>query len=139
MRGFLIPYIVSTIDQPLAFITAVLVILGVFIISSASVVISEKNFGITYAYTIRQLAYVAIGLASAFLFLNTPVRFWKRIALPMLLFSLFLLALVFMPGVGFESGGANRWCRGGVAICAPARLTSDAVGNSPVLHPLNVR
>ena len=122
MRGFLIPYIVSTIDQPLAFITGVLVILGVFIISSASVVISEKNFGITYAYTIRQLAYVAIGLASAFLFLNTPVRFWKRIALPMLLFSLFLLALVFMPGVGFESGGANRWIRLPFMTFQPAEI-----------------
>src|SRR3989338_1353293 len=99
----------SKVDQPLLFITAILILTGIFILSSASLAISQKNFGITYAYTMRHLIYVFIGIAAAFAAQAIPFGFWKKIALPLLIFSLILLSLVFLPKIGFEHGGAKRW------------------------------
>ena len=112
----------SKIDQPLLFITAVLILTGIFILSSASVVISQKNYGITYAYTLRHLIYVFAGIAAAFTAQAIPFGFWKKIALPLLIFSMFLLAMVFLPKIGFEHGGAKRWLNLSFFTIQPAEI-----------------
>ena len=112
----------SKVDQPFLFITAVLVLTGIFILSSASVVISQKNYGITYAYTVRHLIYVLAGIIAAFTAQAVPFGFWKKIAFPLLFFSVFLLVLVFLPKIGFEHGGAKRWINLSFLTIQPAEI-----------------
>ncbi|MBI2637384.1 MAG: FtsW/RodA/SpoVE family cell cycle protein, partial [Candidatus Sungbacteria bacterium] len=84
----------SKIDQPLLFIIMALLLLGLFTLASASVVISEKNFGTPYGYALRQILYaVGFGTLALFIFQAIPYHFWKRVALSLLFVSLFLLVL----------------------------------------------
>ncbi|NOY35603.1 MAG: cell division protein FtsW, partial [bacterium] len=54
---------------------------------------------------------VGIGLGLIFLFLAYKIHYtkWKKFAVPIFIFSFLLTALVFVPMVGFEHGGAKRW------------------------------
>jgi len=94
------------------FISAIfaLIIFGLVALASASVVISQENFGESYYYLKHQLIYgLAIGLVGFLVCQKIDYRFWKKIALPLLILSLILLAAVFLPGMGHESNEAKRW------------------------------
>ncbi|MDO8600875.1 MAG: putative lipid II flippase FtsW [bacterium] len=100
----------KTIDRPFLIITGLLVIGGIFILSSASIVVSQRNLDSLYGYTLRHVFYAVIVGGTAFwIAQRIPYRTWKKIS-PLLLVSAFiLLGLVFFPGLGFSSGGATRW------------------------------
>jgi len=38
-------------------------------------------------------------------------KYWKKFAFPLIILSLILLSLVFIPQFGYEDGGANRWIK----------------------------
>lgn len=98
------------IDRPLFIIALVLLFAGLLIVSSASVVISQKNFGNIYYYTLHQAIYGGIGgLIALGIMQAVPYRKWKKASLVLLLLSLGLAALVLLPGLGYEAGGAKRW------------------------------
>ncbi len=98
------------IDYPLLTITLVLVLAGLLIVSSASVALSQKNFGNIYAYLLHQALYGGlVGLGALTVTQAIPYSFWRKVALPLLILSLGLVAAVFIPELGVESGGARRW------------------------------
>lgn len=47
---------------------------------------------------------------------------WKKIAVPLLIFSFFLLLLVFVPHIGVSAGGARRWIRLWPTMFQPSEL-----------------
>ena len=97
-------------DQSLFITTVLLACIGIFVLSSASVALSQKNFGNTYGYTLRQILYsLGIGFPALLLFQKIHFRFWRKISLALLIVSFFLLALVFLPKIGIAHGGAKRW------------------------------
>lgn len=110
------------IDRPLFAITLLLLIAGLLVISSASVVISKKNFGTPYAYLLHQAMAAGAGLAGLAVTQAISYRFWKKLALPLLLASLLLSAAVFLPGVGFSFGGAVRWIHAGPVSLQPSEV-----------------
>jgi cell division protein FtsW len=116
-----------TADKPLLFIALFLFIAGLFILTSASMVTARQNFGNFAYYALRQLLYggaagiVALGVAS-----KIPYRFWKTMALPLMLFSLFLLALLFIPDLSYAYGGARRWLRFGSFSFQPSEVAKFA-------------
>ncbi len=112
-----------TVDYPFLFITLALLIIGLLVVSSSSVVISQKNFGTFYYYTIHQAAYGGLlGIIALYIFAKIPYRFWKRAALPALLFTLLLLSAVFITTFGREFGGAKRWLTLGPISFQPSEL-----------------
>lgn len=87
-----------------------LVIFGLFILSSASVVISQNSYGHGYYFLKHQLLYgVLIGLVGFFICQKIDYRRWQKFSLILLILSLFLLALVLVPNLGYGHGGAKRW------------------------------
>ena len=110
------------IDRSLLYLTLTLFIGGILILTSASLALSYKNFGTIWGYALRQLVYGGVGLAIMAVMSRVHYRTWRRWSLSLLLCSFALLALVFVPQLGFSSGGATRWLRVGPVSFQPAEL-----------------
>lgn len=96
-------------DRWLTGLTLTLLLFGLLMVASASMVISDKQFGSPLHYLVRQGVYVLSGLALGFAATRIPIAFWQRISVPLLFISLFLLALVLIPGIGRMVNGSRRW------------------------------
>lgn len=111
------------IDRSLLWTTLALFIGGLLILTSASMVLSYKTFGSIGGYALRQLAFGGgVGLAAMLVASRLPYRIWRRIALPLLLVSFALMAMLFIPQLGFAAGGATRWLRLGPITFQPAEV-----------------
>jgi cell division protein FtsW len=110
-------------DYILLIFSALLVTLGILILSSVSAALSQENFGYPYYYLVHQLLYGLIpGLILAFIFFKIPLEFLKKISLPLFLLNLIILSLVFIPQFTLKSGGARRWLNLGPISLQPAEF-----------------
>jgi len=86
-----------------------LALTGVVMVASASITMADQTLGEPFHYLVRQVAYLAAGLAVAAGFVVVPLRAWEAVG-PYLLGTAFLLLVaVLIPGVGREVNGAVRW------------------------------
>ncbi len=111
------------IDYSLLLVVMALLVFGLTVLYSASTVNSFNNFGNTTYYILHQLIYGAgLGLIALYICSKIDYHIWQKY-LPLLIFgSLFLLALVKVPGLSFSSGGATRWVHLGPIVFQPAEL-----------------
>ena len=103
-----------------------LLIIGLMMVASSSVMISTKHFHQPFHFLIRQVAYLSFGLVIAITFLRVDSSFWEKISGPLLLVCLLLLILVLIPGVGRLVNGSRRWLALGpigVQVSELAKLT----------------
>lgn len=110
-------------DVLLTVIIALLLIFGLIMISSASVVLSQKEIGNPNGYFFKQLYSVFFGIILFFIGLKINYRYWRKLAPLMLLLSIIALIAVFLPGVGVERNGAHRWVNLGFMQFQPSELT----------------
>lgn len=97
-------------ERRLLFITLILLVFGLIVLSSAGIVEGQKKFGSSYYYLTKQILYgVLPGLLIFFLFSKIDYRFWKKVSLVVLFGSLVLMIFVFVPDIGIGLKGANRW------------------------------
>ena len=97
-------------DIVLLAISCALVFFGILILASVSSSFSVQKFGTTFYFFSHQLLYgllpgILLGTVAFFL----PLQALKKWSFPLLLFSVVLLAFVFIPGIGGEIKGAYRW------------------------------
>lgn len=98
------------IDRSLMYLILTLFVGGLLILTSASMVLSYKKFGSIAGLALRQLAYGGgLGIAAMYIASRVQYRMWRKLALPLLLASFILLALLFVPQLGFSAKGATRW------------------------------
>ena len=96
-------------DYLFAMVVFALIFFGIIMISSSSVVVSLEHTGKSYSYVIKQIISLALGLVGMLVMYNIDYRFWKKNSLWMLIVTLLLLIMVFVPGIGKSAGGAHRW------------------------------
>lgn len=101
----------SKIDLILLSIFFVLSFSGLLILASASVHFSDSIYGNPSAIFNRQLFYFFLGLFGLLIFFILPLNFWTSYDRLLITLGFILLLLVFVPGIGFEVNGANRWIR----------------------------
>lgn len=110
-------------DQIIAGVVFLLLIFGLVMISSAGVVVSKARFQDEYYFFRHQLFYgVVPGLILFYIAQNIHYSFWKKLAMPLFLLALFLLLLVFVPGVGIRLQGASRWIDLGPVSFQPTEM-----------------
>lgn len=98
------------IDIPLLLIVVTLVAFGLVMLASASAPSGYDRFGDSYYYLKHQIVFGLIpGLFGMFLMSRVPYVFWKRNAMALLLVSIVLLVLVFIPGLSAGIGAAHSW------------------------------
>ncbi len=88
-----------------------LIFFGLLILSSAGVAVGLRRFSDSYFFVKRQIYFGLIpGLIFFVLFWQINYNFFKKIAWLIYFFSLLLLLLVFIPGLGVSYGtGAKSW------------------------------
>lgn len=114
-------------DSIFVILSAVLLIFGLFILTSASLGISAARFGSPYYYILHQfIAGVIPGIILFYISSRIPYFYWRNYALTILLVAIFLTFLVFVPGIGFYHSGAKRWLSLGPASFQPSELLKFA-------------
>jgi len=87
---------------------AALLVVGVVMISSASMDMAAETMGNSYHYVIRQLLFAAMGCVVALVAVNVPVAWWERSGWLLLGIGLLVLVLVLTP-MGRTVNGSTRW------------------------------
>ncbi len=91
-------------------IPAILLIsLGLVVVYSTSSNLAEHRLGDSYFYLKKQALFCAIGVGLMVLTRYIPCTLYSKLVYPLLLVSVCLLALLFIPGLGRKVGGACRW------------------------------
>ncbi|MFH1597648.1 MAG: putative lipid II flippase FtsW [Patescibacteria group bacterium] len=101
----------------------IIVLFGLIMLSSASSVVAFQKFGDPNYYVKHQFVLgILVGVLGFLIISKIDYHHWKRLAVPLLVFTFILLFLVFMPGVGFGYGGAKRWIALGGYTFQPSEL-----------------
>lgn len=82
---------------------------GLLMIYDASSYVSLKDFGDKYHFIKDQIFWTFIGFGALAFFYLFDYKKLYNLALPILLVAILFLSLVFVPGLGIELLGANRW------------------------------
>ena len=108
-------------DPFLVVLPVVLCLLGLVFIYSASNYVAEKDYGDRFFFVKKQAIGYAIGGAAYLFFALFDYKKIKKYALPALIFSIVLLALVLTP-LGKEVYGAKRWIGIGGLTVQPSEI-----------------
>jgi cell division protein FtsW len=86
-----------------------LVLMGLVMVTSASISIAAQEGNMPFAYLERQLVLVLLGCAAAAVVFCIPTDALERWSMPLLVTALVLLAIVLIPGLGHSVNGSRRW------------------------------
>jgi len=115
------------IDKTFLWIVTALALIGLFIFSSASLGLVARSgapFGIVF---MRQFIFgVLLGSILAFGASKLDFNYWRKWAFLIFIASVVLTFAVWIPGLGFEHGGAKRWLSLGILSFQPAELLKFA-------------
>lgn len=99
----------SAPDFWILFPTLLILAIGVMMVYSASAVLALHDFGDSFYYLKRQLAFAVLGVAGMVLMMNVDYRIWRKYANIGLIIAFVLLVAVLVPGIGVVRGGARSW------------------------------
>ncbi len=97
-------------DKILLISFCILVFVGFFIFTSASLGLLTREGGTFSQVAIKQIFIgLVLGSIAFFITLKTDFTHWRKYAFIIALISICLSVLVFIPKIGFAHGGAKRW------------------------------
>jgi cell division protein FtsW len=112
-------------DKVLLFLMLLLLAFGSLMIYSSTAIVTpllaKKNITEFY-YFKRHLFTMVMGSIALLAAYSLKPSFLKKISVPLLVFSFFLLLLVFLPIIGVSAGGARRWIRLWPTMFQPSEL-----------------
>lgn len=100
---------VDSFDKWLLISVIGLATLGLMMVASSSIVISEKLYGQPFHFLFRQSIYLFLAFFLALKVIRIPITTWQELSGILLVFSLGLLVLVLIPGIGKVVNGSYRW------------------------------
>jgi len=112
-------------DYWLVFTVLALTLLGLVMVSSASITFADREIGRPFYYAIRQTIYIGCGVVAGMLLFRLRLVELERVGMALLLSAFAMLLLVLVPGVGVEVNGASRWISVGLfrmQVSEPAKL-----------------
>ena len=124
-------------DRVLLGTSMALLLIGLVMIGSASIDVSEQTFGVPHHFVLRHAVYMVIGFGLAYLVSAVPLRLWQSFSWLLLVLAMVLLVLVLIPGIGREVKGSWRWIDLGPVISLSFGHTMPAMIESSCVHPLN--
>jgi cell division protein FtsW len=92
-------------------LSAALLLVGLVMVTSASMSVAAKDLGDPFYFLERQFLFGLCGVVFAWVLTRVPAEFWERHSLVLLLLGLTLLLMVLIPGLGAKINGARRWLR----------------------------
>ncbi|RCU49884.1 cell division protein FtsW [Corallincola luteus] len=110
-------------DRTLLVLIFSLMSLGLVMVASASMPISERMYGQPFHFLLRHLVYVVLSVAALFAIIRIPMERWQQANMMLLLVAIVLLVAVLI--VGRKVNGSSRWLALGpitIQAAEPAKL-----------------
>jgi cell division protein FtsW len=99
------------IDAVTVALVAAIVLLGLIMVTSASISIATREGGDPFAFLERQLMLCLVGFLLAAMVFCVRTEFLEKMAWPLLIAAVVLLFVVLIPGLGHTVNGSRRWIR----------------------------
>lgn len=115
-----------SVDRWLLGAVLLLLGLGLVMVFDASFFVGKDRFGDPYALVRRHVLFIALSALLASIAVRVDVRRLERLAGPLMLAAVALVALTLVPGVGQLRGGARRWLPLVVFSFEPSELLKPA-------------
>jgi cell division protein FtsW len=116
-------------DQLLVWAVLSLMLIGLVMVYSASITLADGPKYANYSsnfFLIRHLISLAIAIGVGISVFNIPTKVWDRYSPVIFGFTVLLLVLVLIPGVGKGVNGARRWIPLGLMNFQPSELMKFA-------------
>ncbi len=111
------------VDRTLLGIVILLVVFGFFVFSSASLGLLAREGARFSSVAFSQIIFgICGGTVALFLASQIFYRNWRQYAFYIFVATILLTLCVFIPGLGMEHGGAQRWIKIGGFTFQPAEL-----------------
>ena len=99
----------SSLDTQVVVIYGLLAIIGLIMVTSASIGMADQQMGDPFYFGKRQFLRLVLGVVLVWLAYRIPTSLWRNNGMVLMLGSIFLLALVLVPGIGRTVNGSTRW------------------------------
>jgi cell division protein FtsW len=86
-----------------------LMAIGLLMVASASMAVSDHYYSTPFHFVIRQSIYLLLALAAMWAVSRISSDFWQKNCFLLLAVSLLCLLLVLVPGIGRVVNGSRRW------------------------------
>ncbi len=107
-------------------VAGILVTLGLIMVLSASGVYSYDEGGSPWTVFAKQVLWTLVGLVLFYIALRMPISLMRKLAFPGFAFSVVLLVLVLVQGIGKISNGSRGWFVFGGLSMQPSELAKVA-------------
>ncbi|VAW72342.1 Cell division protein FtsW [hydrothermal vent metagenome] len=114
-------------DGVLIFVIITLVLIGIVMVATASVSIGQKEYQQPFWFVTRHVIYLFVGIALSMVVLRIHSKVWYNKGPVLLIIAIILLALVWMPGLGFKANGSSRWLTFGLFNVQPSEIAKLCV------------
>jgi cell division protein FtsW len=113
-------------DTLLIGVTALLLAIGLLMVTSASIALGDRLHGDAFYFLERQVIAAGMGLAAGWVMVKIPTGIWQGLASWLAGGAIAMLVLVLVPGLGHTANGSTRWLSVAgmniVQVSEPARL-----------------
>jgi cell division protein FtsW len=99
------------LDPVLIGITLSILLLGLIMVTSASISIASHGGGDPFSYLKNQLLLALAGMVLAAMLCAIPTELWQKSSSILLVLAALMLIAVLIPGIGHEVNGSRRWLR----------------------------
>lgn len=104
--------------------------IGILMVYSSSVLISEEKYGTGFHYLLRHLFTILVGFSAMIFLAKVDYHKLRGFIIPLLIFSFVLLILVFVPGIGASAGPhseVKRWIKLWPSTFQPSELAKITI------------
>ncbi|WKZ56873.1 MAG: putative lipid II flippase FtsW [Bdellovibrionota bacterium] len=120
-RDSLTPPLLS--DYFLVASTVALVSLSLIMVYSTTGIMSGERYGDALYFLKRQASAALLGIVALVVMMKIPERWLRRFSVYCYPLAFLLLLLPWVPGLGDEAGGAQRWINLGILKVQPAEIS----------------
>ncbi len=104
-----------------------LLMLGCLMVLNTTYFMSQEKTGDAFHFFKLHLLHFGVGLAMLMALSQFSLRGLRRLVFPLLIVSVAMLIMLYVPGLGIVHGGARRWLRLGPYVCEPVEFAKLAV------------
>lgn len=96
-------------DKWFLLIVGLVVIAGLLMMTSASIVISDKQYHQPFYFLFKQAIFMTVGFVLGIFVMRVEIDYWEKYGAYLLLTVMLMLSLVLIPGIGHTVNGSARW------------------------------
>jgi cell division protein FtsW len=114
-------------DKWLILAIVCIMVLGLLMMTSASIVISDKLWHQPFYFLFKQLIFLTMGVILGSGIMQMHTDYWEKMGGFLLLGVLLILSLILVPGIGHSANGSTRWIGYGPLMFQVSELTKISV------------